>query len=282
MNDVSARSRVAAGANDHVDRCVLRGLGARGEERGVGARIARERTSRLFERSRELRVHEERRADVGQNPHRDRELGLVHVGKLGHSRVGQETLEREHPFTEEVSELLRVLRHCAAGEAHVDVGATFERARLGVERRNRHGGRQAVERHVAHHRDPALRRRAGGRLEALPRVASGIVDVHVRVDDAGHDDEIARVEHLRAGGHRRYREHRANLPVGDVDSPRLHRLAGDDTLTCDVEIAQGPHFRARTREGSSETSRASSRDRRGASRDGRRRDGSFGAPASPR
>ena len=79
-------------------------------------------------------------------------------------------------------------------DVHVTVptsGAAFRFERLDTRRR-----RNAVEGHVDDRRDAAGRRRARGRIEAFPVGAARLVDVHMRVDDAGRYEKVAAVDRI--------------------------------------------------------------------------------------
>ncbi len=78
-----------------------------------------------------------------------------------------------------------VPRHRAAPERHVDPAFPGRGGTLAVQRRNRHRGRQRVQRHVADRGHPAGGRRTGGGGEPLPLGPARLVDVHVRVDQPG-------------------------------------------------------------------------------------------------
>ena len=73
-------------------------------------------------------------------------------------------------------------------------GGEFEVEGLGVD-----DGRGGVEGHVDEGGDPARRRRASARVETLPRLAAGFVEVDVDVHQPGGDDEVGVVDHLRRG-----------------------------------------------------------------------------------
>jgi hypothetical protein len=107
------------------------------------------------------------------------------VPELVDARVQQETLEAEDTRLVQCGQLRQVSRHGTTPEADVGVGAAERGGTLEVQRRHVHGRRHAVERHVDDRRDPASRGGTGGGRETLPLAAAGVVDVHVRVDEAG-------------------------------------------------------------------------------------------------
>ena len=107
----------------------------------------------------------------------------------------EKALEAEHAGSRERLELAGVARHDAAPEPDVDLTAPAPRRALRVERRDRRRGRDAVERHVDERRDAAGRGRARRRVESFPFGPARLVDVHVRVDEAGHHDGISCIDH---------------------------------------------------------------------------------------
>ena len=112
-------------------------------------------------------------------------LGGVEVRELLDAGVEQEALEAEDAGVVERREVGDVARDRAAPEADVDPGLAGGDRALGLERGDRRRRRDAVERHVDDRRDAAGRGGAGRAGEALPLGAAGLVDVHVRVDEAG-------------------------------------------------------------------------------------------------
>ena len=106
----------------------------------------------------------------------------------------RKALEAEHAGARERLEVGGVAGHDAAPEADVDVTSPGRGAPLGFERGDRGRGRNAVERHVDERGDAAGGRGERRRFESFPVGAARIVDVHVRIDEAGHHDGGARVD----------------------------------------------------------------------------------------
>ena len=129
-----------------------------------------------------------------------------------------------------------VARHDAAPEADVDVTLAARRGPLRLQRRNSRRRRNAVERHVDNRRDAAGRRRARGRVEAFPVGAAGLVDVHVRVDDAGRDHEVAAVDDVRAIGQVRGPFDVDNSAVVDLDRGGCDRIGEHDARAADDQL----------------------------------------------
>ncbi len=273
MNDVRARAGLLRDAQHEIDGGVLGGARARRQVRVVATRVEAERgLLALGERLGELGVHEQRRAEARDLGHAGAELGLVYVRELGDAALGEEALEGQHAFLEEVAQAAvrtGVAGNEPAAQRDVDAGLLLERAHLGAEAFERGGRRHAVERHVDEGGDAARGRRAGRGGEALPLGAARLVDVDVRVDEAGQDAEIARVEDGEAGG--------AVVVVGDGDDDAagdmngVRRLADgrDDAFAADDRIDR--HLG-----GQSSPSQGASSDRTRASRSqsgSHRRDG---------
>ena len=112
----------------------------------------------------------------------------------------------------------RLSRHDSAPESDVDEHRPLGGSPLDLERRHRRRRRDAVQRHVDDRRDPARGRGARRRREALPLGASGLVDVHVRVDEPG-DEHLVVGEPHDAGGDESGAERRdaRDDPVANAD-----------------------------------------------------------------
>jgi hypothetical protein len=194
VNDVRARARLAAESRGERDGFVLPGARSRQQIGGVGARISR---GPRGHRTGHLGVHQEGRADAPELLHGGAEVALAHPPELADPRIDEEALEPEHARLGHGPELARVARHHAAPEADVDPALPARGRALLREclQRRRHGDR--VERHVDQRGDASRRGALGGGAEAFPLGAARLVDVHVRVDDAGHYHRVAVVD--RAG-----------------------------------------------------------------------------------
>jgi hypothetical protein len=117
----------------------------------------------------------------------------VHRREVVDPRVHQKGFGAEHAAARQRPEVGGVGRHHTAPKPAVDVqqrcaGGELDRQRLGG------GGHwNAVERHVDDGGDPARSGGSGGAGEALPLGAAGLVDVHVGVDQPGHQHPVAEV-----------------------------------------------------------------------------------------
>ena len=113
-------------------------------------------------------------------------------------------------------------------------------ARLTASEAGSTGRRQAVQRHVEDRRDPAGRCRRGGGGEALPLGPAGLVDVHVRVDQARQQHGVV-VEHDRPvrGQLLRPRRDRGDPAAGDADPGRAHRPTGEHPAGRDDQVHHG-------------------------------------------
>jgi hypothetical protein len=122
------------------------------------------------------------------------------VRELVHSGRGQEALEAEDPGVVQRAQVLEVVGQGAAPESDVDVRLVGCDLLLDAEVLHGGGRREGVEGHVDEGGDAAGRRRARGGPEALPCGAAGVVDVYVRVDQAGQQDVVAEVLQAGTGG----------------------------------------------------------------------------------
>ena len=165
--------------------------------------------------------------------HRHAQDGLVAGGELGNSRVAHEGLAAEDPGLGQRYELVFVARHHAAPKADVDVQLISTRIELDPQRLDRRRDGQAVERHIDERRDPARRRRPRAGGEALPLRATGLVDVHVAVDDARHHHEVPVVDDAGVAGHLLARHHGRDPTVVEHDSGGLDVSTGDDARADD-------------------------------------------------
>ena len=156
---------------------------------------------------------EQRQPVIAQHGHRLAQLALADVRELVDARVDHERLAAEHAGPRQVDQRAGVAGHDAAPEADVDGALALAGGDLGVERGARRRHRGGVERHVDDGRDAAGRGGARRRVEAFPLGAAGLVDVDVRVDQPGRDDQVADVDHVRQ-----------RHPLGH---DRLDPLAGD-------------------------------------------------------
>ena len=87
---------------------------------------------------------------------------------------------------------LIIVNHSAPG-GPIDAAFAPRGRALGLQRRDRGRCRKTVQRHVDEHRVAAGRRGSGRGFETLPLRASGIVDMHVGIDQSGKNGRIAEV-----------------------------------------------------------------------------------------
>ena len=223
MDDVRARIRRPAEPCHELDRLLFCGRWTRGEIRRVAVRVCgRERRGDSIDRSRELGVDQEWRVEPGEDLHRGRELRFSDPTELGDARIDEKTFEPADAIFYEPCELALIARHDAAPKPDVDRALPFRCRALRGERFTRRRGWNRIERHVderGHATD-----RCGGRRgrEAFPLGATRFVQVHVRIDDARQDRELAVVDRVT----------RRVAPIGelgdhairDVNRRRLHTL----------------------------------------------------------
>ena len=117
------------------------------------------------------------------------------------ARRAEKALEAADAGVRQRLEIGGVARDDTAPESDVHMALACGGLSLRLERRHGRRRRNAVERHVDERRDPAGGRRARRRLEAFPVSAARLVDVHVRIDEAGQDDvKSPRVDQSPAPG----------------------------------------------------------------------------------
>ncbi len=238
-----AGPRGAAELDEQGDGLVL-GLGrARAQVGAVfaGIEALHERVRRL-DRAGQLGVDEERRARAGELAHGLAQIALGDEAELFDARLDHEALEAHDARVEQGAQLLGVAGDGAAPEAHVDPELPRGGGELLLEAGDGGGGRDAVERHVHQGGDAARRRGARGAAEALPLGAAGLVDVHVRVDDAGHDHQVSGVDHRATGGNVVVRGDLGDDAVAHVDGEGRHRAGRDDAATAEHEVQGRSHY----------------------------------------
>src|SRR5262245_24003171 len=113
------------------------------------------------------------------------------------------------------------------------------RAALGFEPGHARRWRNAVERHVDERRDDAGGCGPRRVLEPFPLIATGIVDVHVRVDEARTDDESTGVDFERVirtiNPGLTARRESDDAAVAHVDRGWPDPLRQDDAIAADDE-----------------------------------------------
>src|SRR3989442_107148 len=198
MDDVYRSARSPADRQEQGDGCILGGRRSRREVRGVLTPLGRPRGWQIRERPidgvGQFGVGEERCTQAPEDWHGAFELRATDVSEFRHAGRYEERFETEDPLAPERGQLGFVARHNAAPEADVDMTSGGCRLALGGQRYDRGRGRHAVERHVDEGRDASCRGCARPRLETLPVGAPRLVQVHVRIDEAWHDDVFARVD----------------------------------------------------------------------------------------
>ena len=173
-----------------------------------------------------LGVHRDWKAEACGAGHARMQRDVVDRRKVVHPAGTHEGLEPDHPSSRELVEPVHVPGHQPAREAEVDVGGRTRRLELAVEGRPVDRRRMGVERHVEETRGAAGGKRARSRAETLPVRPSGVVQVHVCVDDAGQNMEAGAVDLLARATLECGRDC-CDRSVGDADvrprSPRASR-----------------------------------------------------------
>jgi len=173
-----------------------------------------------------LRVHQQHRIDGGDARDRAPELVGAQMTEVRIARVAEKALEAPHPRRGQIAELTEIAGDHAAPERDIDLTVASRRFAFAPQRIDRGGHRVAVQRHVDQRGDAGRRRgcRRGG--EALP-VGTRLIDVHVRVDEARHEDRRAGEPNLFSRRIiRADRTHRQDHAVG-------HRHSGGPELAVD-------------------------------------------------
>ena len=171
-----------------------------GHDRPRGEPVARRRPERAGGQRVVLGVHGDRQPEPGGDRHALVERDVVDVGELVDARVRHERLQADHAALGELLEPVEVAGHEAAPEAEVDARRGPRRLELGVEGGAVEHRRRRVQRHVEERREAARGQRGAAGREPFPVRAAGLVEVHVRVQPAGQDEQAARVELLARAG----------------------------------------------------------------------------------
>jgi hypothetical protein len=190
VHHVHAAAGLAAEADGEPDRFHFHLGRARGQEAVVLARIGLGifgRTERL-----ELGVQQQGHVQARQLLHGASEDVFGRGREVVDAGVAHEGLEAQDPGLDHRRQLGGVARHHAAPEAAVHPAAAAGGGELGLEGGQAGGDGDAVERHVHQGGDAAGRGGARAGLEALPGGAAGVVQVHVGVDHARHDQGVRR------------------------------------------------------------------------------------------
>ena len=139
-------------------------------------------------------MHEEGSVRSGQRVEHVAKSVAVEMLELRRAGIGEEAFESKGAVIQHRVELGCVAGNRASPKADVDPALPLHRLGFGQERFDGSRWRDAVERHVDQGGHPARRCRPRGGLESLPIRPPRLVDVDVRVDEAGHDDEVAVVD----------------------------------------------------------------------------------------
>ena len=196
MDDVDARADTRARAESAArwPRCSPPAGGSRARSRsarGIAPVIAASRSS-----AGQLGVHEQRQAQRARAPAAPRADPLRRRAANSSTPDGhRKHLKPRTPAAASGSSSRGVARHHAAPEADVDVALARGRRALGLERLRRSwsAGMLLSGMSTSVVTPPAAAARVAV-VEAFPIGAAGLVDVDVRVDEPGHDDEIAGVD----------------------------------------------------------------------------------------
>ena len=170
------------------------------------------------------------------------ERPIVGLLEVVDARVAHERLEADHAAVGELVEPVDVAGDEAAPEAEVDERRAASGLDLEVERRAVDRRRRRVQRHVEEARAATGGEGRGAGREPLPVGAPRIVEMHVRIDDAGEDVEAGGVD-LRRGIARELRPDVGDQAVEDPDVGPCNTVGpttrAPRTRTSKVPIAGG-------------------------------------------
>ena len=163
-----------------------------------------------------LRMHADGKSEPRRALHALEQRLVVGLLEVADPRVAHERLEADHATVGELVEPVDVAGNEPAPECEVDERRAVGGRDLEVERGAVDRRRRRVQRHVEEARPTTGREgRAAGR-EPLPVGAARIVEVHVRIDDAGEDVE-ARCVDLHPGIALQLGTDLGDLAVNDPD-----------------------------------------------------------------
>lgn len=114
-------------------------------------------------------------------------------GETVDAGVNKKTFEAGDARVGEELDVVLIISDDAAPREPIDAGAPLRGFAFGVERGNIRGGGQTIERHVDEKRVTSRGSGARGGFEPFPIGAAGIVDVNVRIDEAGENDGVAKI-----------------------------------------------------------------------------------------
>lgn len=116
------------------------------------------------------------------------------VGKILDARMDQKGLQAQNPRRQQTRQVLGARGDQAAPKPHVDPQLALGGLKLGPEGLGRDGDGTGVQGHVDERGHAAGRGCPGGRGKTLPIRPSRLVDMHMHVGQAGHQDQIAQVD----------------------------------------------------------------------------------------
>ena len=188
----------------------------------VGTRIGGERG--ISKRLLKLGVYQQRHPAPSEDGHGSCKIGSADLGEVVDAGVAQEALKAHDAGTGHRGELIDISGNHPTPETTVYPQLSGGGRELGVEGIEGGGDRSGVERHVDHRRDPAQCSGPGGGLKALPLRPPRLVDVHMAVDEPGHQHRVSEITRLGRG----CVEHGGDVVVFDDHGGRTDSLRGQD------------------------------------------------------
>ena len=241
MDDVRVRSGLPRQRENECDRINLSLMWTAGQVARIRTRVAGRRVDVL----RQLGMNEQRRTGSVQRVQCGFDFGRIETSELRHARIDEKTFESAYTGIEHRPKLIDIPRHRAAPQRDVDAAFAVKSMHLRLERGHRGSGRDGVQRHVDDRRHSARRRRMRSRLESLPLRPPRFVDVHMRIDDARHERELAEIDCIGSVIEVRdaFDDTVTNVDRRGTDAVRRHDIAaakdhaGDDIANSYVAFA---------------------------------------------
>ena len=237
VEDVHPGAGLSRGGEDLLDGGVLSRARPGGQEGGV---LVGDVLGRLSQDAGVLGVDDEDGVELGELGEDLLDALVAEVAVLVDARVRGEALEPEDALVPQGRHLVDVARDGAAPEADVDRELALGGLLLGLKVGDRRRGRARVQRHVEDGGDASGQARPGGALVALPGRAAGLVDVHVGIDEPGHEDLVVGYDDLLPGLHGgAVLEQGGDALVIDDDDGRSDPVGEDRALGADDELMDG-------------------------------------------
>ena len=137
--------------------------------------------------------------ELGGAFHAGAQLLFVHRWKIIDAAVAHERLQSDDAAITQRFELIDVARNDSTPQSEVDKRIRFRSSAFEIETPAVDRGRLRVERHLENRGRSAGRRSARPGIESFPFGSTRLVEMNVRVDHAGKDGEVCRIDFLARG-----------------------------------------------------------------------------------